>query len=363
MAANISLKQFVQNTLTFMSGGVYDLFGRGKTWGAGEVLRVNPDQTIGSQPQLRFLTVASTDADITNAKGAGFSQVFNTWSRISYSAGNPHAVVSEESAWNFDETTGKINCTVNSTAWVGFVGPDYYDNYEMEVGLSAPGDSDDDLIGLVLAYLPNADGTADMLVASRGAGQAATGRWYFNIILNPKSLSAGAADWVVGGTNGTMHYPNGTPFPAVATVTNGGNGTWGDLGEITLKVIRTPTHITVYSSDKGTPSVYAEANKIVVDLTSDDRLTKFIHPSRIGYIAQSQPNSTYRVLTQPDFQAPIFDVRDGSMQVFEGGVWKTYAPGSDYVKAQIPQGILVSSIANTTVWYATYDGTLRKIVG
>lgn len=363
MATKFSLRQFVADALSFMKGGVYDMFGRNSTWGAGQVLRVNPDQTIGSIPSMRFITVASTDADITNAKGAGFSQIFNTWDRISYNAGNPHAVPSEESAWAFDSTTGLIKCTVNSTAWVGFVGPDYYDNYEMEVVISAPGDGDDDLIGLILGYVVDAGGTAYMLALSRGAGQASAGRYYFNVLYNPKSLSDGTAEWVVAGTNGSMHYPDGTPFPAAITPTNGGHGTWGDLGEISLKVTRTPNKIIVASSDKGALGVYKPENTLTIDLTSDDRLTRFIHPSRIGYTAQSQPNATYRVLTQPDFQADIFDVRDGSMQVFEGGAWKTYAGGSDYVKAQIPQGIHISSIANNTLWYAIYDGTLRKIAG
>lgn len=363
MATRTSLRQFVRNTLDFMTGGVYDLLGRDSTWGAGQVLRVNSDQTVTSMPSVRFITVASTDADITNAKGAGFTQVFNTWDRLSYNAGNPHAVPSEESSWTLDNATGLVKCTVNSLSFVGFVGPDYYDKYEMEVVISAPGDGDDDIIGLCLGYLPQPDGTAKMLAVTRAAGQASGSRYYFNVIYNPNSDGTGPAEWVVAGTNGSMHYPNGTPFPAAITPTNGGFGTWADLGEISLKITRTPTQLIVASSDKGALGVYKPENTLTIDLTSDDRLAPFIHPSRIGYLAQSQPNATYRVLTQPDFQAPIFDVRNGSMQVYEGGAWKTYAAGSDYVKGLIPQGIQVSSIANNTLWYATYDGTLRKIAG
>lgn len=358
-----SLRTIIKNVLAFMDGGVYDKLGRNSTWSAGQVLRVNPDQTIGSVPALSFITVASTDADVTNAKGAGFNAIFSTWGRISYNAGNPHAVPSEETSWSFDANTGKVTCGINSTTVTGFVGPDYYDRYNMEVVISST-DADDDIIGLVLAYQVDADGKAYALVAYRSAGSTfKPGFYYFSVMYNPDPMATGTGEWQVGGTNGSLHYPDGTAMPSAPTVTNGLNGGWDALGEISLKVERTPEQIKIWSSDKGKVGVYTDDNLITIDLTSDDRLTRFMHPSRIGYQAMSQPNATFRVLSQPDYQVPIFDVRDGSMQVFEGGAWKTYAAGSDYVKARLPQGITVSSIANNTLWYATYDGTLRKIAG
>lgn len=359
--AKISLKSFIQSSLKFMAGGAYDLFGRNNNWSAGQVLRVTPDQTVESMPTVRFMTVATTDADITNAKGAGFSQIFNTWGRISYSGGNPHYTPSEETQWSFDATTGRVSCTVNSGTVVGFIGPDYYDRYTMEVGISSP-DGDDDCIGLCLAYIET-NGVTHMLMAARQGAQSMLGAplgtsKLLNVVYDPSPVDR--SGWVVGCTNGSLSYPNGTK-PAGFLLDDTGHGGWGDNGLITLKVERTPTTITVWSSDKGSPHVYSDDNKVVVDLTSDNRLSVFIHPCRMGYAALSQMNSTWDVYQQPDYQVPIFDVRDRSMWAFESGQWVKYNADDAAIKAEIPQGILISSIANNTLWYATYTATLRRL--
>lgn len=360
--AKQSLKTLIANTLKFMSSGVYDLFGRGETWSSGNVLTVTSKQTIAAMPLMQFLTVASSDAEITNVKSAGFQQIFDTWERMSYSDGNPHTLPAEETSWTMNATTKQVVCEVNSTTTVGFIGPDFYDNYEMEVVLSST-DGDDDGIGLCLGYIVE-NGVAHMLMVSRqgsqgffGAGAAGqtVGEGLLEVVVNPGPNGRRVASLV-----GSLHYADGT-VPTLPLTS--GHGGWNTLGDIGLKVKRTPDRIQIWTSDRGGLGNYKAENSLTIELANNDLLARFRQPCRIGYVALSQAKSTWRVLNQPDFYDTIYDARDGSMQVYENGAWKTYAAGTPFVLASLPPGSLVSSVANQSIWHVGHNGVLRKIIG
>lgn len=360
--AKQSLKTFIADTLKFMSGGVYDLFGRGNSWASGNILTVTSKQTVEAMPLVQFLTVVSTDAEISNVKGAGFQQIFDTWERVSYTDGNPHAQPTEESSWTMDAATKQVVCGVNSVSTVGFIGPDFYDNYEMEVVLSST-DADDDGIGLCLGYIVE-NGVAHMLMVSRqgsqgffsaGAAGQTIGEGLLEVVVNP-----GAQGRRVGSLIGSLHYPDGT-VPILPL--SAGHGGWNTLGEIGLKVKRTPDRIQIWTTDKGELGNYKNENSLTIELANNDLLAKFRQPCRIGYVANSQTKSTWRVLTQPDFYDTIYDTRDGSVQVYESGTWVTHAPGTDYVLDKLQPGSLISSVSNQSIWHVGHNGVLRKIIG
>ena len=357
-----SLKQIITDTLAFMSGGVYSLFGQGSSWSAGNVLYVTDKQKVEAMPLVQFLTVASSDTEITNVKGAGFQQIFDTWERISYVNGNPHSNATEETSWLMDDTTKQVVCQVNSTTTVGFIGPDFYDNYELEVVLSST-DGDDDGIGLCIGYIVE-NGVAHMLVVSRQGSQGffaagpagqAIGEGLLEVVVNP-----GNQGKRVGSLVGSLHYPDGS-VPTLPL--SAGHGGWSVAGEIYLKVKRTPDQVQIWTSDKGEPGVYKPENSLTINLANDNTLARFRQPCRLGYIANSQAKSTWRVLTQPDFYDVIYDARNGSMQEYSGGQWVTHAAGSDYVLKMLPAGSLISSVANKSIWHVGYNGVLRKIIG
>lgn len=356
-----SLKQIIKDTLAFMAGGVYTLFGQGSSWSAGNVLYVTDKQKVESMPLVQFLTVASSDTEITNVKGAGFQQIFETWERISYLNGNPHTLASEETAWVLDSTTKQVVCQVNSTTVVGFIGPDFYDNYELEVAVGST-NSDDDGIGLCLAYIVE-NGVAHMLMVSRqgcqgffGSGPAGqpVSEGLLEVVVNPGSGGKRIASLI-----GSLHYPDGT---APTLPLGAGHGGWPDNGEIYLKVKRTPDQIQIWTSDKGEPGVYKPENSLTISLLNDNVLSRFRQPCRFGYVAMSQAAATWRVLTQPDFYDTIYDARNGSVQEYSGGQWVTHAPGSDYVLSMLQPGSLISSVSNKSVWHVGYNGVLRKII-
>lgn len=357
-----SLREFVKDALLFMSGGVYKLLGQGNSWSAGNVLYVTDKQTVESMKLVQFLTVASNDTEIANVKGAGFQQIFDTWERISYVNGNPHTNPTEESSWVMDAATKQVVCQVNSVTTVGFIGPDFYDNYELEVALSST-DGDDDGIGLCIGYIVENE-VAHMLVVSRQGSQGffAAGPagqtvpdGLLEVVVNP-----GNQGKRVGSLMGSLHYPDGTvPVKPLAA----GHGGWNVRGDIYLKVRRTPDQIQIWTSDNNEPGVYKPENSLTISLVDDNTLSRFRQPCRIGYIANSQAKATWRVLTQPNFYDVIYDARNGSMQEYTGGQWVTYPAGSQYVLNKLPPGSFISSVSNKSLWHIGYNGVLRKIIG
>ena len=87
----------------------------------------------------------------------GFRQIFgrlifNSWYRFSHnSSGNFPAASSELNGWSYNADTDVINCTINSTTYIGFVSSDKYEYYRHEAILSSSS-TDDDMIAVVLAF-------------------------------------------------------------------------------------------------------------------------------------------------------------------------------------------------------------------
>lgn len=100
------------------------------------------------------IRMAATDADITTLKSSttSFQTVFNDWLRISHNATPTQpAIPAELESWAYDSGTDSIQCTANTSSYIGLVSPYQFDSYLFDVVLSSAG-ADDDAIGLILAY-------------------------------------------------------------------------------------------------------------------------------------------------------------------------------------------------------------------
>lgn len=350
------LSDFVSEAVAFMTGGVYDIFGR-QNWGKGEALFVqtNTDgsREVTSDALVTAMPIVTKSSDLSAQKNKTFQDVFNKWQRIAYVARNPSANPEELNTWNYDATNDQVVCTVNSVSTVGFISPQAYDNYTFEVTVSST-DGDDDAIGLCVAYLDNGDGTADGLFLYRLAGSNVNpvntdGVWALQLNLNTSVALAGVS--------AGLHFPDGTAVPEKIT-TNGANGSWSTLGPITLKVVRNGSVITCSTTDKGGSAYVASFS---FDLNSRADTKKFIAPCRIGYIAYSQPNATFKVIQQPGSRDPIVDITDGSVWKWENNQWVQYPESSPALKALIKQGRFFSSTVDGGLYFAFSDGTLTLV--
>ena len=356
------LSAFIKETVTFMAGGAYNLLGR-DGWGKGDALFVQTgadgSQQVVSDPLLIAMPIVTSASALTTQKNKKFQDVFNSWLRIAYANRDPKNQPSELTAWSYDAASDHVQCTVNSVSTVGFISPNAYDNYTFEVIVSST-DGDDDAIGLCVAYLPNADGTADALflyrVAASNIVPADSDSVYaFSLVMNPDSTNR--ASTVLAGTSAGLHFPDGTAMPAKIN-TNGGHGGWDTLGEVRLKVVREGSVLTCSTSDKGSTALVSSFS---FDLNSRADTKKFVAPGRIGYVCYSQVAATFNVVQQPGSKEPILDTTDGSVWKWENGNWVQYAAGSASLTGLIKRGRLYSSTFDRNLYFAFDDGILTLV--
>jgi hypothetical protein len=280
---------------------------------------------------VNLSTVIGSAAELDQMQGIKFKDVFNTWKRIALNGSNPNAVPAEIDTWTYDDATDTVHSTVNSASTVGFISPNAYDNYTFEVDISS-GNGDDDAIGLCLAYIGSGSSCYSLCLYRQGGsnvqplnGLSATVPCSsLAVIYQPGVTSQPNFDSTqrkVAGVVGNMVFPDGTKIPATGIVTNGANGGWNVMGTVRLKVVRTGNVITIQSTNGKSDMTYDPANNITIDLSTSADLQKFMGPCQVGFIAYSQPDSSFKSIQQPGVNDQIIDARDNSLWTFDGTNW------------------------------------------
>lgn len=287
-----------------------------------EILVTRPDGTLDGRAVFMPCSIVENDSDLELQKGAKetFKSVFNWWKRIS--RGGPtltdERYPAELDTWSYDAANDAIRNTTNSAGLVGFISPEKYEDFTLEVNVSST-DGDDDYIGVVIAYaLDRATNETHVLTACR----MGNGRGPFIIdknLFNNQPLS-----WAMRTVFEGLTWMDGTV--ATGPIGNVEHGGWNlqPLGT-TIKVTRTGDIIKVETTQVGQPDTYFDPATQIIDLNSDPRLAVFKGPQSFGYMAASQRNSTWLVRQRPETFLPIVDARDWSKWVNESGTWKKYA--------------------------------------
>lgn len=348
----------------YISRGLLDQHFDRANWSVGKqptILRV-PDGKGGTELKIKAVSihadvsVISNDTELLQAKTIRFKDVFDKWKRVSIKSGNPHAAPAEEDAWTYDAASDSVTCTINSGSIVGFIGDRTYDDFTFELELNST-NGDDDSMGIIVAYVEEG-AVAHSLMLYRTASTVVP------VAQNP-AFAFGLAyegpvaqKYVVGGVVGNLVFPNGNPIPDAGITTNGGMGGWNVHGPVKIKVVRKANSLTCYTTNKGS-DVYDPINSFTVDLTKDARLARFTKPCAIGYLAYSQPATTYRAIQQPGLGLPIYDSRDGSVWQYINGVWSK-SPGLADLGLLYP-GQMVRSEITSKLFYVNEDLSLSVI--
>lgn len=288
----------------------------------GDVIFFDKNNDAIADRIVRFARIVDNDKDFQLEQNSieSFSTVFNTWERISeWDTGVFPADPNELQGWEYISSTDQIESTINSNTLIGFMSPDRYNNYTLEVEVSST-DLDDDWIGICLAYYKDSDGKEHTITAMRRSGNEV-----FNSIVPTTSPNLGSGSqwqWRVI-YNFTQGVTGGEKTLGVQTgalqFMDSADGGWGALGAIKIKAVRSGNTITVSTTDKGSPNTYVQP--LTIDLTSLPELEKFINPASIGYVSLSQAGSTYKTIMFSGGQNVIYDARDGAMWVYNGTAW------------------------------------------
>jgi len=193
-------------------------------------------------------------------------------------ANNPEFVAT---SWTLLGDPQRIYCASNAGKLTGFVSPISFEYYEHEAIVTST-NSDDDTIGVVIAFHRDKDGNNHVLAASRTHGGLAP-----------------ALGWAV------VYYINGTVKKVIGESSVGGvrkNGTTGGTGWSGLmskiNVVREGNVIEAVASEWGTTEsslTLNQSSKISIDLNDESLgLGLFKGARPYGYVSYSQLGSDYR---------------------------------------------------------------------
>ena len=203
--------------------------------------------------------------------GMTISHHFESWS-TAYNAADCQG-------WTYDATNKRIVHLANTESMAGFLMQDFYDYYRHDVTLSST-DSDNDVMGVIIAYAIDEDGHPHTLSIVYDKQSSANNYvlWYdYDLPDQEKILSAG------NGALGTK--PSGNAL-----------GSWSSSTGITVQINKDHEIVEVISTNWGNGTLN-EATKMSIDLYDYAWGHYFIGAVQIGYMAHSQSNAYFKIVT------------------------------------------------------------------
>lgn len=260
-------------------------------------------------------------------KGETLLTMYNSGTRFSHNGTWANiANSSEANAWYYDNTLESFVQPQNTSSFTGFISTVKYRTYTHRATLKST-DSDNDCIGLVIAYALDDDGKPHTLslVINKG-GESHVGSYYYALIYD-KSLP----DEQVLFTKGNK--ANGT-IPGNHTT-----GGWSS-NTITLEVNKAGSTITCAASNYGSTDI-VQSTLIEINLDNYSWGKLFRGKVQYGYCTQSQPKSYFQniyfngkgplkgeVIISPDKDNNL-ELRDNGLYVSDTG-GDTHIPYTDY---------------------------------
>lgn len=333
---------------------------------AGDLLYSDGSQfTLGKL--MSRLSVVNTSAELDAQLNLveSFETVFNTWKRISHAGDTTYpANVSETQSWSYDAATDKISCTVNSSTLVGFVSPQAYGDFTFEVNVGSVS-GDDDSIGICFGFVEE-NGKEHTLTALRTPGGSQTHPSHSGVAHKAKLFdvyydifSPSRRD--LGSKNGGLMWGDGVVDDNRVLAGDIGSGGWGaHPAGCKIKAVRVGDIITLSTTNLGGGAYVPTAN-VIVDLAKYPELEKFRGRIRVGYVAYSQPSSSWTSLVRPGERSGIVDARDLSVREWDGSTWKLAAAGAHAL--YFKPGRFYHNAATGKTYYAERQDKLIHVMG
>ena len=314
--------------LDFTNGVLRNL--RVPTASANKMLVTDNQGRYQPRSIMKSASIIESDEELELLKGKKekFSEVFNTWQRIS--RGGPTNtdtyLPAEINSWRYLPDTDTIVNPLNSASVIGFISPEKFDNWVLDTQMSS-NQADDDFIGIILAHATDpVDGQTHLLTAFRGGNGLAP------LVIDKDYYDFNARRYNVAKVLGGLTWCNGKE--AALNGINGGNGSWINAGiGCRMIITRRGDLITIETSQFNSTEIHDPAT-ITIDLSADPQLEVFRGEQSYGYCAMSQPNATWVVNRRPELRDTIVDIRDWSKWDWINETWVKSASSKATVIAQ-----------------------------
>ena len=258
---------------------------------------IGEDTSNKTAPQWPILEtkIAQNATELSDALASGqtLQQAFNKWKRFSHPYNS-----TDINAWVFDSGTNSIKCTTNTSAYVGFISRDRFDNFKLRVNMKS-NVNDDDVMAVVIAYAKDPDGTEHTLSAIRNHSLISFfGFFTWAIVYNYSKPGTGTI--IADGTS---------------VISDGGN--WINYPVGTDIIIERTGDIIEAWTTQANSTTLVPSSKLTVNLKehSNLNLRKFRGKKSYGFAAKSQANATISNIsfenTKPDASDLIFDLVNG----------------------------------------------------
>jgi hypothetical protein len=264
----------------------------------GQVYYINGNISSDIKPSyiLYKANIIETDQELQDAKFTLIdpSSIYNTWYRFSHDkTENQPAIATETTGWSYDSINKKIVCQTNSHSYIGFISPEKYDSYNLEVTLASSAD-DNDAVGVVIAF------TKDSL-----------GREYTLSVVRIRGFESHVLLGNVASQYGIVYNYGRSDQKLISSfvMSTDSVGDWSQIPKgVRLNIVREGYKITTYTSQMNSTTIDPDS-KIELDLDSNELLTKFKVPCEYGYSCLSQMYSTFSDITFNKDTKYIYDSR------------------------------------------------------
>lgn len=267
----------------------------------GEMAFFKEDGTpmaLVSGEMLIQVRMASDDATINSLKSStvSFADVFNKWLRISHSnqLKFPHNET-EMNSWSYVEASDSVQSTVNSGSMIGLIGPDRFDAYTFETTFKSS-NGDDDTIGMCAAFKKIGDREYTLSVLASPKGMNPDGS--YNTAGTPRIWCT--VNYLQGAANG-MQVLWSQELGIAASGWNNGETAAG----YRVKIVRTAAGMLEITCTRADGSPWPNPVFTTIPIPA-----MFLSKCQIGYLATSQPASTWINYQVPTAKTDIIDTRD-----------------------------------------------------
>lgn len=266
------------------------------------------------------------------------TEIFNKWKR--YSVGGSPVNPSERlidgkipqradqtNSWQYNSVNDRINSTFNTGSHIGFISNNKLTKYSHKATLLST-DSDDDNIGLLIAYVEDA---TDM-VPNQAYGLDPTDfLWPIDVtsvnIPNQHTLTVMRNRGGIPGRYAVWYNYSKPDAKIISEIEIPGELSVGWLSSnVDLKVVRDGDLINItttrFSNDPQGKGVLGFP--IDINLSTDTDLLKFRGAASYGYCVHSQLNSSFRDIEISDNVNVIYDLRPEN----NGAVWVANSAGT-----------------------------------